>query len=395
MRPGYKRTEVGEIPEDWGVAKLEALTICLDSLRVPLNESQRATRRGDVPYCGANGVLDYVDDFVVDDEIILIAEDGGHFEEHATRPIAYRMSGRCWVNNHAHILKAKAPFDQTYIFYSLVHKDILRYLASGTRAKLNRSELNKIELPSPRTRGEQRAIAEALEGAASLVESMEQLLAKKRAIKQGAMQALLTGAKRLPGFTRSWDRRRLGEIAGLSKATIDPAASPDSTFVHFSLPAYDAGTGPCVEVGASIGSHKLIVPPNAVLLSKLNPRIPRAWMPELIPPNSVCSTEFLVLVPREGTSRAFLKATCSSSMVCAQMELHAIGTTGSHQRIHPGQALKIEIDCPPTWDEQLAIAEVLADMDADIDATTERLAKARAIKQGMMQELLSGRIRLL
>ena len=105
--------------------------------------------QGDIPYCGANGVLDFVNDFVVDDDIILMAEDGGYFDEYASRPIAYRMSGKSWVNNHAHILKAKAGADQAFLFYSLVHKNILPFLASGTRAKLNKSEMAKILVGSP------------------------------------------------------------------------------------------------------------------------------------------------------------------------------------------------------------------------------------------------------
>lgn len=105
VRPGYKQTEVGVIPNDWGTASLLAVADSLDNVRVPLNEPQRQRMQGDIPYCGANGVLDYVSDFVIDDDIILMAEDGGYFDEYASRPIAYRMKGKCWVNNHAHILK--------------------------------------------------------------------------------------------------------------------------------------------------------------------------------------------------------------------------------------------------------------------------------------------------
>jgi type I restriction enzyme S subunit len=81
-----------------------------------LNEAQRAAMKGDYPYCGANGVLDCVNSYVIDDDIILMAEDGGYFDEYETRPIAYRMKGKCWVNNHAHILKAKSGVDQGFLF---------------------------------------------------------------------------------------------------------------------------------------------------------------------------------------------------------------------------------------------------------------------------------------
>jgi type I restriction enzyme S subunit len=193
----YKQTEVGLIPEDWRVETLQQLTDCLDNLRIPLNETERLKRSGDIPYCGANGVLDYIDDFVIDDDIILMAEDGGYFDEYVTRPIAYRMTGKCWVNNHAHILKAKSGVDQGFIYYSLVHKNILRFLASGTRAKLNRSELNKIEIPFPPATAEQEAIATILSDMEGEIAALEAKLAKVRQLKQGMMQELLTGKTRL------------------------------------------------------------------------------------------------------------------------------------------------------------------------------------------------------
>jgi len=182
---------------EWETKTLEESTDCLDGLRVPLNETQRAGMRGEYPYCGANGVLDFVNDFVIDDDIILMAEDGGYFDEYEYRPIAYRMSGKCWVNNHAHILKAKSGFDQGFIFYSLVHKNILPFLASGTRAKLNKSEMKKIEVRLPMDLPEQSAIAAVLSDMDAELEALEQRRAKTAVLKQGMMQELLTGRTRL------------------------------------------------------------------------------------------------------------------------------------------------------------------------------------------------------
>ncbi len=179
---------------EWVEKTIQETTICLDNLRIPLNESQRSLMKGDIPYCGANGILDYVNDYVIDDEIILIAEDGGYFDEYASRPIAYKMSGKCWVNNHAHILKAKDDFVQDFIFYSLVHKNILEYLASGTRAKLNKKEMYKIKIDLPPTRKEQQAILSDMDAE---IEALEMKLAKYRDIKKGMMQELLTGKTRL------------------------------------------------------------------------------------------------------------------------------------------------------------------------------------------------------
>ncbi|MBY8275755.1 restriction endonuclease subunit S [Vibrio fluvialis] len=195
---GTKTSELGEIPENWEVVTLEQSVNCLDNLRIPLNEQQRSKMRGDIPYCGANGIVGWVNEYVLDDDVILMAEDGGYFDEFSTRPIAYRMIGKCWVNNHAHILQAKESFDQGYIFYCLVHKDIQKYLASGTRAKLNKSEMERIEIIVPSAKQEQAAIATILSDMDTEIQALEQRLGKTRQIKQGMMQELLTGKTRLP-----------------------------------------------------------------------------------------------------------------------------------------------------------------------------------------------------
>ena len=169
---------------EWEVKTLGKSADCLDNVRVPLNEAQRAAMPGDHPYCGANGILDYVNEYVIDDDIILMAEDGGYFDEYETRPIAYRMQGKCWVNNHAHILKAKSGFDQSFLFFSLVHRNILPFLASGTRAKLNKSELNKIEVLFPNTEAEQSAIAAILSDMDAELTTLEARRDKTRSLKQ-------------------------------------------------------------------------------------------------------------------------------------------------------------------------------------------------------------------
>ena len=176
---------------------LEHIADCLDHLRVPLNETQRANMPGPYPYCGANGILDYVDDFVIDDDVILIAEDGGYFDEFDYRPIAYRMSEKIWVNNHAHILKAKRGYNQGFLYFSLVHKNILPYLSSGTRAKLNKSEMNKIEIYLPLDCAEQKAIAAVLSDMDSEIAALEARRKKTHDLKRAMMQELLTGKTRL------------------------------------------------------------------------------------------------------------------------------------------------------------------------------------------------------
>lgn len=182
---------------EWKTKAISDIAIILDDHRIPVKESDREKMEGDIPYCGANGVLGYVNDYTIDGDIILIAEDGGYFDEYATRPIAYKMAGKCWVNNHAHILQSKSNTNQDYLFYGLVHKDIRDFITSGTRSKLNKSELLKIIVALPVDFNEQTAIASILTDMDNEITVLKNRLFKLQNIKTGMMSELLTGRIRL------------------------------------------------------------------------------------------------------------------------------------------------------------------------------------------------------
>lgn len=179
--------------EVWSLTKIGDCCDILDNLRVPLNAEEREGMQGDIPYYGANGLQGYIDNFIFDEPLILLAEDGGYFDEYETRPIAYRISGKSWVNNHAHILRVKAgyPFCQDFIFYSLQHKNITPFIKGGTRAKLNQRELREILIPTP-PRALQRHIAEILSTLDGAIEQTEALIAKMQQVKAGLMHDLFT-----------------------------------------------------------------------------------------------------------------------------------------------------------------------------------------------------------
>ena len=117
----------------------------LDSQRIPVTESERI--KGPYPYYGANGIQDYVDNYIFDDELVLVAEDGGHFGSR-TKPIAYRVSGKCWVNNHAHVLKPKDFINVDYLCYALMFYDTGELIKGATRQKLNQKDLRSMKIPN-------------------------------------------------------------------------------------------------------------------------------------------------------------------------------------------------------------------------------------------------------
>jgi len=180
-----------EIPEEWEVKTLNDSCNILDSKRIPLNSEEREKIKGNIPYYGANGVQGYVNEHLFNEELILLAEDGGYFDEFETRPIAYYISGKSWVNNHAHVLSAKPNNALKWIFYSLVHKNILPWINESTRTKLNQSDLKQIQIHMPPL-AEQQKIASILSGVDALIESTQMLIEKTETLKKGLMQKLLT-----------------------------------------------------------------------------------------------------------------------------------------------------------------------------------------------------------
>lgn len=156
------------------MARLEDVCEILDSRRIPITSSNRIA--GPYPYYGANGVQDYVADYIFDDELILLAEDGGNFGS-KDKPIAYRVSGKCWVNNHAHVLKPKVGYDVDYVCYSLMYYDVSGLVNGATRQKLTQADMRKMTIPE-RALGEQQHIASILGGIDDLISLRKQQLAK-------------------------------------------------------------------------------------------------------------------------------------------------------------------------------------------------------------------------
>jgi len=127
--------------------KLGDVCDILDSKRIPISEEKRI--KGVYPYYGANGIQGYINDYIFDEELVLLAEDGGNFGS-KTKPIAYKISGKTWVNNHAHVLKAKDEIVSTdFLLYSLMFYDVTKLITGTTRKKLTRIGMEKINLFIP------------------------------------------------------------------------------------------------------------------------------------------------------------------------------------------------------------------------------------------------------
>ena len=170
--------------------RIEQIAECLDNLRRPLNEQSRKNKKGVIPYWGANNIVDYIDEYIFDETIVLLAEDGGNFNEYQTRPIANLSKGKCWVNNHTHVLKGRDNIlINEFLFFSLVNKDITGYISGGTRSKLTKGEMMKIKIIFPCLK-EQSKISEFLSTFDKKVESTKKQIEAAKQWKKGLLQQM-------------------------------------------------------------------------------------------------------------------------------------------------------------------------------------------------------------
>ena len=191
-----------------------------------------------------------------------------------------------------------------------------------------------------------------------------------------------------------WTVGKVDDVAILSRDAVNPGGFPDEIFDHFSLPAFDNGRRPKTEFGAAIMSNKLVVTLNSVLLSKLNPHIPRIWLPDLHSSRrSVCSTEFVVACSKPGVSREYLFSLFTNSAFASVYGTLVTGTTGSHQRIRSESMLEMKIVIPPQNLIQ-AFTVVSKPMFDRINRNTEQSRTLATLRDTLLPRLLTGELRI-
>ena len=191
---------------------------------------------------------------------------------------------------------------------------------------------------------------------------------------------------------KGWTVGRVADVSDFSRSSINPGEFPDETFDHYSLPAFDEGRTPKAELGSAIMSNKLVVTRNSVLLSKLNPHIPRIWLPDLhASRRSVCSTEFIVASTQPGYSREFLFSLFTSAAFATTYGTLVTGTTGSHQRIRPESVLEMKTVIPP----QKLIEAFTSITQPMLDRIHSNLHQSRTLatlRDTLLPKLLSGEL---
>jgi type I restriction enzyme S subunit len=192
---------------------------------------------------------------------------------------------------------------------------------------------------------------------------------------------------------RGWMVGTLADLMRLHKGSVNPGLQPKTEFQHFSLPAFDNGQLPVLELGSTIKSNKTTVPSDSVLLSKLNPHIPRIWLPSQVLANAVCSTEFLPFLPTKETSTSFVYCLLADPSFSTSLCQLVTGTSNSHQRIKPDGVLLMQNVLPPhaliTHFDLVASALL-----SRLKANREQAQKLSTLRDTLLPRLISGQLRL-
>ena len=416
---GYKRTEMGVIPEDWECGRLGDLTTRVGSgitpsggERVYVTEGRPFLRSQNVGW----GVLDLADLAFITDEIhasfaaseieegdVLLNITGASIGRSA---VADSTVARGNVNQHVCEIRTdpkrlEPHFLNSYLLSVAGQKQIDSFQAGGNRQGLNYSQIRSFLIPRP-TLSEQRAIAEALSDVDGLLAALEALIAKKRAVKQAAMQQLLTGKSRLPGFSGKWETTSMGRIGssygGLSGKSKYDFGGGDARYVTFlsvlENVILDASHIDHVHVAPSESQNRVLkgdllfngtseTPGDLAMGAVMGEQIPNLYL------NSFC---FGFRIHDENKYDPLFLAYFFRGSV-GRTIMNALAQGATRYNMSKGQFSALELFIP-AYDEQRAIATVLSDMDAEIAALERRRDKTRAVKQSMMQQLLTGRVRL-
>lgn len=389
---GYKQTDLGVIPDDWEVHVLGDKTIKIGSGITPTGGSRIYKSEGR-PFLRSQNIgwgnlsledVAYIDDIIhntfkgteIRDCDVFLNITGASIGRSA---VADQRVVNGNVNQHVCIIRPieqelNSYFLNCFLLSNKGQKQIDAFQAGGNRQGLNFGQIKSFEIPLPPTVEEQKAIAQSLSDVDALITECDRLITKKRNTKQGTMQQLLTGKKRLPGFSGEWEVKKLEMVAPLQRG--------------FDLPTSQLikGNYPVVYSNGILNFHNKyqakapgVVTGRSGTIGKVTFVKTDYW-----PHNtSLWVTDF------KGNSPKFIY------YLYIFIGLERFGTGSGVPTLNRNDVHAFQTPLPPTQEEQKAIVQILSDMDAEIEALERKRDKYKAIKQGMMQELLTGKTRLI
>ena len=390
---GYQNTDVGVIPSDWNVRSIKEI----GPLQRGFDLLTTEIRSGLVPVVYSNGVMNYHDKFMVRGPGVITGRSG-------TLGKVHFVESDFWPHNTSLWVTAFKGNNEKYIYYLYDYLNFNRFASGSGVPTLNRNDAHEFRLGIPSLLNEQRLIAAVLSDVDSLLDSLDRLIAKKRDLKQAAMQKLLTGQMRLPGFNGDWGIRALKDICWfqegpgvratqfkssgiklLNGTNINCGVLNLETTTRF-IAEYE-GRGAYAHFLADEGD--IVIASSGVTINRLHEKVAFVRAQDLPFCMNTSTIRFKPFAGKLSPNFLFQFLTGNDfKKMVGDM------ATGSAQlNFGPSHIQKIDLILPPL-PEQIAISKVLAEMDEEIKVFELRREKTALLKQGMMQELLTGRTRL-
>jgi len=404
VKAGYKQTEVGVIPEDWEVKPIKEIAPLQRGFDLPSHECIR----GKYPVVYSNGVNFYHKKYQVKGPGVITGRSGTIGKVHYVEDDYWPHNTTLWVKDFI----GSVP---KYIYYLYYYIGFSRFSSGSGVPTLNRNDAHDFKSPLPPTKDEQTAIATALSDVDEWIAAQELLIQKKRRIKEGAMQQLLTGKKRLEGFGRGagvkqtevgvipedWEVQELFDITvlmtngfvGLSKNHYTDSDDGVLYIQGYNVEENSFNFNGIKKVERSFHNKHLksCLKENDLLTVQTGDVGLTTIIPKYLE-GSNCHALIITRFKQKTIEPLFCSFYLNSSTGRSRLKEIETGTTMKH--INVGDLKWFKIPLPPTKDEQTAIARVLSDMDEEIAELEGKLEKSRELKQGMMQQLLTGKIRL-
>lgn len=399
IETNFKHTDIGPIPHDWEVKRLG------DIMDIKSGDSITGDSfliNGKFPVYGGNGIRGHVNQWNICGRYILIGRVG------ALCGNIHITSGKAFASEHALVCHPNCKYNADFLSPILRGMNLGQYSGASAQPVLAAGKLSKLQICFPPVE-EQEAIGKALSDIDGLIDVLRKLIEKKRNIKQGAMSRLLSGSLRLPGFNKPWVTRTLGEIGHLipnnSLSWEYLTNSGKVANIHYGhiltrfgaivdvsytqLPYVEKNSEARFLKGNMANDGDIIFADTAE-----DDTVGKAI--ELInigDKHIVSGLHTFWFRPDVEFAHSFLGYAVNVEAFHSQIPLLATGTKVSS--ISKPNLLKLELHYPTDLAEQSAIAKVLTDMDAEIEGLEKKLAKYEQVKQGMMKQLLTGKIRLI
>ena len=379
------------IPESWTWTKLEEVCEILDYMRRPVTRKHRT--KGEYPYYGATGIQDYVAEWIFDETLVLLGEDGAKWA--AGDNSAFLITGKTWVNNHAHVLRPNASLLHEWLILVLNGLDLLPFVTCTTVPKLNQEKTRTIPIPLPPI-SEQRNIVSRFEGLSSFCDSIDEdsialdtlaRTAKSRILDLAIRGALVfqnptdEPASKLLNRIRStadkppcpnkksesfespfpipdtWEWTTIREINEYERKTLQPDPGSEEIFELYSVPVFESGLPEFVK-GTEISSPKQVVRKGDVLVCKINPRINRVWnVAGHTDSRLLASSEWIVVRAKDIVS-GYLKIVFQSPYFRAKLLTNVSGVGGSLMRAQAGFVMDYPFPIPPLAEQRRIVAKV-------------------------------------